>query len=61
MLTDRATMWLPPKTRSSYSECVWRPSPGKYKLHAVTTDVDGMAGKSEVIEVEIERPSSPPK
>ena len=36
--------------------CVWRPSPGKYKLHAIATDVDGMAGKSEVIEVVIERP-----
>ena len=45
-----------PRSRSSYSECVWRPSPGRYKLHAVTTDVDGMVGKSEVIEVVIERP-----
>ncbi len=36
--------------------CVWRPSPGKYKLHAVSTDVDGAVGKSEVIEVVIERP-----
>lgn len=45
-----------PRVRSSYSECVWRPSPGKYKLLAVTTDVDGMVGKSEVIEVVIERP-----
>ena len=45
-----------PGTRSSYSECVWRPSPGRYKLHAVATDVDGRKGKSEVIEVVIERP-----
>ena len=37
-------------------ECVWRPAPGKYKLQAVATDVDGMVGKSEVIEVVIERP-----
>jgi hypothetical protein len=36
--------------------CVWRPSPGRYKLHATATDVDGMVGKSEVIEVVIERP-----
>jgi hypothetical protein len=36
--------------------CVWRPSPGRYKLHAIATDVDGMVGKSEVIEVVIERP-----
>lgn len=36
--------------------CVWRPSPGKYKLHAVATDEDGAVGKSEVIEVIIERP-----
>jgi hypothetical protein len=36
--------------------CVWRPSPGKYKLHAVTRDEDGAVGKSEVIEVVIERP-----
>lgn len=45
-----------PGSRSSYGECVWRPAPGKYKLHAVATDVDGMTGKSEVIEVVIERP-----
>jgi len=36
--------------------CVWRPSPGKYKLHAITTDEDGAVGKSEVIEVVIEKP-----
>jgi len=36
--------------------CVWRPAPGKYKLHAVTTDENGAVGKSEVIEVVIERP-----
>lgn len=36
--------------------CVWRPSPGTYKLHAIATDVDGMVAKSEVIEVVIERP-----
>ena len=36
--------------------CVWRPSPGRYKLHAVTTDEDGAVGKSEVIEIVIERP-----
>jgi hypothetical protein len=38
------------------SKCVWKPSPGKYKLQAVATDVDGAVGKSEVIEVVIERP-----
>src|SRR5262249_40020509 len=32
-------------------DCVLRPSPGRYKLHAITTDEDGAKGKSEVIEV----------
>ena len=45
-----------PMDPSSDFECVWRPAPGKYKLQAVATDVDGMVGKSEVIEVMIERP-----
>jgi hypothetical protein len=45
-----------PMTPNSDFECVWRPAPGKYKLQAVATDVDGMVGKSEVIEVVIERP-----
>lgn len=36
--------------------CVWRPAPGRYKLYAVSTDADGAVGKSEVIEVVIERP-----
>jgi hypothetical protein len=45
-----------PMVANSDFECVWRPAPGKYKLHAVATDVDGMVGKSEVIEVVIERP-----
>ena len=38
------------------TDCVWRPAPGRYKLHVVATDVDGAVGKSEVIEVVIERP-----
>lgn len=38
------------------SNCVWRPSPGKHRLQAVVTDRDGAVGKSEVIEVMIERP-----
>jgi len=37
-------------------ECLWRPSPGKYKLQAVTTDADGAVGASALIEVIIERP-----
>ena len=38
------------------TDCVWTPAPGRYKLQAVATDVDGAVGKSEVIEVVIERP-----
>lgn len=38
------------------SNSVWKPSPGKYRLQAVVTDRDGVVGKSEVIEVIIERP-----
>jgi uncharacterized repeat protein (TIGR01451 family) len=49
--TDKA-----PMVPNSDFECIWRPAPGKYKLHAVATDVDGMVGKTEVIEVVIERP-----
>lgn len=45
-----------PIVPNSGFECVWRPAPGKYKLQAVATDVDGMVGKTEVIEVVIERP-----
>lgn len=37
-------------------ECVWKPSPGKYRLQVVATDSDGAVGKSEVFEVTIERP-----
>lgn len=35
--------------------CLWQPSPGKYKLQAVATDADGAVGRSELIEVIIER------
>jgi uncharacterized protein DUF11 len=45
----------PGKPNSGF-ECVWKPAPGRYKLQAVATDVDGAVGKSEVIEVVIERP-----
>jgi uncharacterized protein DUF11 len=37
-------------------ECLWRPRPGKYKLQAIATDTDGAVGKSNLIEVIIERP-----
>ena len=37
-------------------QCIWKPSPGKYKLQTLATDEDGALGKSEVIEVIIERP-----
>ena len=46
----------PERELSEPGWCIWRPSPGKYKLQAVVTDIDGMVGKSEVIEVVIERP-----
>ena len=36
--------------------CFWKPTPGKYKLQTVATDEDGAVGKSEVIEVIIDRP-----
>lgn len=39
-----------------YGECTWRPSPGKYRLQTVATDEDGAVGKSDEIEVVIERP-----
>ena len=38
------------------AECLWKPSPGKYKLQIVATDEDGAVGKSDEIEVLIERP-----
>ena len=37
-------------------QCFWKPTPGKYKLQTLATDQDGAVGKSEVIEVMIERP-----
>ena len=37
-------------------ECRWTPAPGKYKLQVIATDIDGGVGKSEPIEVIIERP-----
>ncbi|HTG94988.1 MAG TPA: hypothetical protein VL866_20490 [Pyrinomonadaceae bacterium] len=37
-------------------ECIWKPSPGKYKLQTVATDEDGAVGKSDEIEIVIERP-----
>ena len=38
-------------------KCVWRPpSPGKYKLQVIATDVDGAVGKSDPIEITIDRP-----
>jgi hypothetical protein len=37
-------------------QCVWKPTPGEYKLQTLATDEDGAVGKSEVIEVIIERP-----
>ncbi|HEU4507715.1 MAG TPA: hypothetical protein VFR78_05720 [Pyrinomonadaceae bacterium] len=37
-------------------QCVWKASPGMHKLQTVATDEDGAVGKSEVIEVVIERP-----
>jgi hypothetical protein len=39
-----------------YGECIWRPSPGKYRLQTVATDEDGAVGKSDEIEVVIESP-----
>jgi hypothetical protein len=37
--------------------CVWTPpSPGKYKLQVIATDEDGAVGKSNPIEISIERP-----
>jgi hypothetical protein len=45
-----------PGVPNSEFECIWRPAPGRYKLQAIATDVDGGKGKSEVIEVVIERP-----
>ena len=45
-----------PQDTGLKTDCVWRPVPGRYKLQAVATDEDGEAGKSEVIEVVIERP-----
>ena len=37
-----------------YGECIWNPSPGKYRLQTVATDEDGAVGKSDEIEVVIE-------
>ena len=37
-------------------KCVWTPSVGKYKLQVIATDADGAVGKSEPIEITIERP-----
>jgi hypothetical protein len=37
-------------------ECIWKPSPGKYRLQTVATDEDGAVGKSDEIEIVIERP-----
>ena len=39
-----------------FGECLWKPSPGKYRLQTVATDEDGAIGKSEEIEVVIESP-----
>ena len=43
-------------TQTGYGECIWKPSPGKYRLQTVATDEDGAVGKSDEIEVVIERP-----
>lgn len=40
----------------SAEKCVWTPAPGKYKLQVVATDADGAVGKSNPIEITIERP-----
>lgn len=58
IFVDNALVCTIDEAKRPWSEynCAWRPSPGKYKLHAVTTDEDGAVGKSEVIEVVIERP-----
>ena len=41
----------------SAEKCVWTPpAPGKYKLQVIATDEDGAIGKSEPIEITIERP-----
>lgn len=38
-------------------KCVWTPpAPGKYKLQVIATDVDDAVGKSDPIEITIERP-----
>jgi hypothetical protein len=39
-----------------YGECLWKPSPGKYRLQTVATDEDGAVGKSDEMEVVIESP-----
>lgn len=38
------------------ADCLWKPSPGKYRLQAAATDADGAVGKSDLIEVIIEKP-----
>jgi hypothetical protein len=40
----------------SAEKCVWTPAPGKYKLQVIATDEDGAVGKSDPIEITIERP-----
>lgn len=36
--------------------CEWTPAPGKYKLQVIATDADGAVGKSDPIEITIDRP-----
>ena len=40
----------------SAEACEWKPAPGKYKLQVIATDADGAVGKSEPIQITIERP-----
>jgi hypothetical protein len=37
-------------------KCLWIPAPGKYKLQVIANDADGAVGKSDPIEITIERP-----